>query len=147
MSKTDTQNKSRQSETGISLLEIMVVLAIIGLVVGLAAPRVIGSFGRAKSQVAEIQMASLKGALQLYYIDVGRYPSEAEGLNALLEQPIGTQGWNGPYLDSREETLDPWKRVFIYRQPGQVHPFSLTSLGRDGHAGGTKEDKDISTEG
>lgn len=135
--------KRRKKTAGISLLEIMVVLAIIALVVGLAAPRVMQSFGRAKSQAAEIEMNGIKGALQLYYIDVGRYPSEAEGLRALLDNPSNTNGWQGPYLENLEEIEDPWGRLYLYRSPGQDGAFDLYTLGRDGHPGGTSEDRDI----
>ena len=133
----------RKASAGISLLEIMVVLAIIALVVGLAAPRLMDNFGRAKSQAAEIQMNGVKGALQLFYIDVGRYPSEADGLEALIRQPTGATDWNGPYLDNNEETQDPWGRAFLYRIPGKESPFDLYTYGRDGHPGGTREDSDI----
>lgn len=133
----------RNRIAGISLLEILVVLAVISLIVGLTAPRLIQNFGRAKSQVAEIQMTNIKGALQLYYIDVGRYPSEAEGLSALLNAPSGTDAWQGPYLDTVEDINDPWGRAFLYRSPGQDKPFDLFTYGRDGHPGGTSEDRDI----
>ena len=133
----------RKSNAGITLLEIMVVLAIIALVVGLAAPRIMENFGRAKSQAAEIQMNGVKGALQLFYIDVGRYPSEAESLEALLRQPSGAPGWKGPYLDKSKDIQDPWGRLFLYRSPGKEAPFDLYTYGRDGHPGGTREDNDI----
>jgi len=136
-------SRDRKSNAGISLLEIMVVLAIIALVVGLAAPRVMENFGRAKSIVAETQMNNVKGALQLFYIDIGRYPSEAEGLESLLRQPSGTRDWNGPYLDNIEDIQDPWGRVFLYRRPGTDGPFGLSTYGRDGQPGGTREDSDI----
>jgi general secretion pathway protein G len=133
----------RKSNAGISLLEVMVALAIIALVAGLVAPRVMDNFGRAKSTVAETQMHNVKGALQLFYIDVGRYPSEAEGLEALLTQPAGTANWEGPYLDQRGDIQDPWGRVFLYQSPGKEGAFDLSSYGRDGHPGGTREDRDI----
>ena len=102
----------RNPRRGISLLEIMVVLAIIALVAGLAAPRIMETFGRAKSQAASIQLQSIKGALQLFYIDVGRYPSEIEGLEALLVEPDGVSGWRGPYLDDPDGLSDPWGPTF-----------------------------------
>ncbi|WP_299749682.1 type II secretion system major pseudopilin GspG [uncultured Tateyamaria sp.] len=142
MKRTKGRQK-RSSELGISMLEIMVVLAIITLIAGLAAPRVIDNFGRAKSQAAEIQLNSLNGALRLYYVDVGRYPTEAEGLGSLLVAPSGLDGWRGPYVEDEEELLDPWGRDFLYRSPGQSKPFDLFSYGRDGQAGGTNEDSDI----
>lgn len=135
---------TRTKNAGISLLEIMVALAIMALVVGLAAPRLMDSFGRAKSQTAEIQMTNVKGALQLYYIDVGRYPAEAQGLVSLLQEPGGESGWNGPYLDKPDDIVDPWGRAFLYRSPGKEAPFDLYTYGRDGHPGGEKEDQDLS---
>lgn len=135
--------KKRKHSAGISLLEIMVVLGIIALIVGLTAPRLMENFGRAKSTFAEAQMNNIKGALQLYYIDVGRYPSEAEGLSALVNQPSGSDGWRGPYVDRSDDLMDPWGRGYLYRSPGQNRPFDLLSYGRDGHSGGTREDSDI----
>ena len=133
----------RQSKRGVTILEVMVVLAIIALIAGLAAPRVIENFGRAKSQAAEVQLNSIKGALQLYYIDVGRYPSEAQGLAALLSAPDNVEGWRGPYIEEVENLSDPWGRQMLYRSPGETKPFDLFTYGRDGQPGGTNEDNDI----
>jgi general secretion pathway protein G len=134
----------RNDQSGMTLLEVMIVLAIIALVMGLAAPRLMENFGRAKSRTAELQMQNVKAALQLFYLDTGRYPSEAEGLNALLQAPAGIKNWSGPYLGGEAETLDPWSRPLIYRAPGQTSPFELQTLGRDGSQGGSSEDRDIS---
>ncbi|MDD9733704.1 type II secretion system protein GspG, partial [Mameliella sp. AT18] len=89
----------RNPRAGMSLLEVMVVLAIMALVIGIAAPRFIDSFGRAKGQSALIQMGNLRAAVQLFYIDMGRVPSPAEGLEALIRAPRGTTDWRGPYID------------------------------------------------
>ena len=134
----------RNPRKGVTLLEVMIVLAIITLIAGLAGPRLIDSFGRAKSRSAEIQLVNLKSALQLFYIDEGRYPTEAEGLGALIQAPSGADGWKGPYLDGEAAVRDPWDRLLIYRSPGDNAPFNLLSYGRDGRAGGTSEDRDIS---
>ena len=134
--------KSRRN-AGVSLLEVLIVLAIIGMIMGLVAPRVLDYFGRAKSQAAAIQMSNIKGSLQLMYIDIGRYPSEAEGLNLLISAPDQLQGWNGPYMDNEEGIKDPWGRRFVFRAPGLNKEFDLFTLGRDGQSGGTKEDADI----
>lgn len=134
--------KSRKN-AGVSLLEVLIVLAIIGMIMGLVAPRVLDYFGRAKSQAAAIQMSNIKGSLQLMYIDIGRYPSEAEGLNLLINAPDQLQGWNGPYMDNEDGIKDPWGRRFVFRTPGQDKEFDLFTLGRDGQSGGTKEDADI----
>ena len=104
---------TRNQNAGVSLLEIMVALAIMALIVGLAAPRVIDSFGRGKARAAEIQLSGIKGALQFFYIDVGRYPTEAEGLRALMHEPRGASGWAGPYLDKNTDIQDPWGRERI----------------------------------
>ncbi|WP_424831381.1 type II secretion system major pseudopilin GspG [Ruegeria sp.] len=133
----------RNGTSGISILEIMVVLVIISLIVGLATPRIMENFGKAKSKAAEIQLTNIKGALQLYYIDVGRYPSESEGLEALLRSPSDTSNWSGPYLDQNSDIQDPWGRVYYYRNPGAEGAFDLFTYGRDGHPGGSKEDSDI----
>jgi general secretion pathway protein G len=136
--------RARRKDAGVTLLEIMIVLAIIALIVGLAAPRLMGSFGRAKGEAAEMQMTNLKSALRLYYIDVGRYPSEPEGLAALLQRPGDIAGWRGPYVEDAKGLLDPWSRPYIYRFPGRDGSFDLLSYGRDGAVGGTSEDSDIS---
>lgn len=139
-----TRVKSRNKRSGVTLLEMMIVLAIMALVMGLAAPRLMDTFGRAKSQSAEIQLSQIGAALQLFYIDTGRYPTEAEGLSVLLAEPVGLEQWNGPYLDARADTLDPWGRDFVYQFPVENAAFGLMTYGRDGLAGGTSEDRDLS---
>lgn len=134
----------RNPRSGVTLLEVMIVLAVIALIVGFGAPRLMESFGRAKSQAAEVAMANLKGAVQLFYIDTGRYPTTGEGLSALLTAPADVAGWKGPYLDGTGDMTDPWGRPFAYAAPGEAGPFGLTTLGRDGQPGGTGEDSDIS---
>jgi general secretion pathway protein G len=134
----------RNPKAGVTLLEVMIVLAVIALIVGFGAPRLMESFGRAKSQAAEVAMANLKGAVQLFYIDTGRYPTTDEGLSALITAPSDVAGWKGPYLDGDADLADPWGRAFTYAAPGTSGPFSLSTLGRDGQPGGTGEDSDIS---
>jgi general secretion pathway protein G len=136
--------RKRNPRSGLTLLEVMVVLAIIALIAGLVAPRLMDSFGRAKTRTAAIQMENLKGAVRLFYLDIGRYPSEAEGLEALLEAPKGVDGWIGPYLDGAADLTDPWDRAYLYRSPAEDKPFEISTYGRDGRAGGTREDSDIS---
>ncbi len=131
----------RRKDAGITLLEVLVVLAIIAMVTTVAAPRILDNFGRAKAQTATVQMANIKGALQIFYLDVGRFPTEAEGLQALIAAPSGIQSWSGPYIDA-EAILDPWGRGYLYRSPGQEDAFDLFTLGRDGQPGGTREDGD-----
>lgn len=136
--------RRRNPNAGLTLLEVMVVLAIIALIAGLAGPRLMDSFGRAKARAALIQMENLKGAVRLFYLDVGRYPSEAEGLLALINAPDGVEGWMGPYLDGADDLKDPWDRNYLYQSPAGEQAFQILSYGRDGRAGGTREDSDIS---
>jgi general secretion pathway protein G len=133
----------RDPRAGMTLLEVMIVLAIIALIVGLAAPRLMESFGRAKSKTAELQMQNIKASLQLFYLDAGRYPTEAEGLQALIAAPQGVSNWTGPYID-KVDMLDPWSRPYLYRSPAATAPFELQTFGRDGVQGGSSEDRDIS---
>lgn len=141
---TRPSSGKRNRRSGLTLLEVMVVLAIIALIAGLATPRLMESFGRAKSRTAMIQMENLRGAVRLFYLDVGRYPSEAEGLSALVVAPQGLEGWLGPYLDGDLDLSDPWERAYLYRSPAGQKPFEILTYGRDGRAGGTREDSDIS---
>ncbi len=125
------------------MLEILVVLSILVLIAAVVGPRVIGYLGRAKSETANLQIGALKEAVQLYYIDMGRYPTEAEGLGALVDAPAADPAWVGPYIASPEALTDPWGRDYLYVPPGNGTAFSVQSLGADGARGGTGEDADI----
>lgn len=135
----------RRTAAGFTLLELLVVLVILGLLAGLVAPQVFSYLGRARTDTARIQIENLGGLLDLYRLDVGRYPSEDEGLRALLDRPPGLQGWNGPYLTRADVLLDPWGRPYLYRQPGRQGPYDLYSLGADGVEGGTGENADVTS--
>lgn len=143
VSKSRPNVAKRDARAGITLLEVMIVLAIMVLVIGVAAPRFLDSFGRAKSQTAVVQIANIKAAMQIYYLDVGRAPTAAQGLDALIRRPQGIQNWNGPYLDSADGLTDPWGRRYQLRVPGETSPFEIFSFGRDGQPGGDGEDSDI----
>jgi general secretion pathway protein G len=127
----------RSGERGYTLVEILVVLAIIGLIVGLAGPRVIGQFSDSKVKTARIQINAFAAALDLYYLDTGGYPASGDGLSALVRKPDGASTWNGPYLKSNAVPNDPWGRPYLYVSPGQHGPYDLMSLGPDGRDGGT----------
>ncbi|MCW3783536.1 type II secretion system major pseudopilin GspG [Defluviimonas salinarum] len=129
---------------GLTILEILVVLAIIAMVAAVAGPRVISYLGRAKSETAALQIKSLGNAVQLYYIDLGRYPTDAEGLGALAAAPAGAEGWNGPYITTAAGLSDPWGRDYLYAALDDAKGFSIRSLGRDGRDGGAGEDADLS---
>ncbi|MDP3457746.1 MAG: type II secretion system major pseudopilin GspG [Hyphomonas sp.] len=133
----------RRAEAGFSLMELLVALVILALVMGIVAPRVIGYLSRAKSQTAEAQVKNIQGALDLFLIDVGRYPTENEGLKALIEAPAGAAGWAGPYLDEEVMPVDPWGKDYFYSSTDDGLRVRVYSLGRDGAEGGTGEDADV----
>jgi general secretion pathway protein G len=138
-------SRRHSSQGGYSLLELLVVLAILGLILAIAAPRVLGIFETSKAKAAKIQIANLASALDLYYLSNGAYPSEAMGLKALVERPDGATSWDGPYLNRAGGIVDPWGRAYIYRVPGTHGKFDIASLGADGKEGGTGEDSDLSS--
>lgn len=135
--------KTGRAQAGFSLMELLVALVILALVMGIVAPRVVGYLSRAKSQTAEAQVKMMQGALDLFLLDVGRYPTEDEGLKALLAAPAGAAGWAGPYLDEDTLPADPWGREYLYSAGGDGLRVRVYSLGRDGAAGGSGEDADI----
>jgi general secretion pathway protein G len=133
-------------EAGFTLVELLVVLVILVLIASIIGPRVVGYLGSSRSKTAHVQIESLVTAVELFRIDVGRYPSSAEGLQVLLK-PIGSlPGWNGPYLAKADLPADPWGRAYVYEmgQQGEA-PFQIKSFGGDGKEGGTGEDADISS--
>lgn len=136
---------SRDREQGFTLVELLVVLAILGLLIALVAPAMIRQLGSAKHKIAEQSIERLAGILDLYRLDVGDYPSTAQGLTALNENSSNIAGWNGPYLKDAGGINDPWGRPFQYRSPSQRanHAFDITSLGADGKSGGDGENADI----
>lgn len=127
----------RGRQTGFTLVEMLVVLAIIGSIVGLVGPRVLNYLSESKVKTAQIQMENLASALDLFYLDVGRYPSTEEGLSALAQRPAGVSSWNGPYLKTSGVPKDPWGHNYLYRAPGQNGPYDVGSLGPEGREGGS----------
>jgi general secretion pathway protein G len=134
---------TRAGERGYSLLELLVVLAILGLIIAIAAPRVIGYFDASKAKTAQIQISNIAAALDLYYLANGAYPSEQQGLKALVEKPEAVQSWDGPYLNRADGIIDPWDRPYLYKQPGTHGKFDVSTLGADGKEGGEAEDRDL----
>lgn len=127
---------------GFTLLELLVVIVIIGLLAGYVAPRYFSQVGKSEIQVARAQIDSLEKALDQYRLDMRRYPSVEEGLEALVAKPASAASWGGPYL-KKAVPSDPWGRAYVYSVSGQNGDFELFSLGRDGKSGGTGEDADI----
>ena len=130
-------------EEGYTLIEILVVLAIIGLVMGLVGPRVISYLSDSKTKAARLQIDGFAAALDLYYLDNGVYPNSADGLQALVQKPASATSWNGPYLKINTVPNDPWGKLYSYSAPGQHGPFDITSLGMDGREGGEGASRDI----
>lgn len=137
--------RHRRRDAGFTLLELMVVLAILGLLAFIATPQVLKYLGTAKHETARIQIQSLGSALDLFRLEVGRYPTTQEGLQALLARPGTLEKWNGPYLTRKEMIVDPWSRPYGYRGPGQHGPYDLWTLGADGGPGGEGENRDVTS--
>jgi len=130
------------SGSGFTLIELLVVMVIVGLLAAIVAPMVYQHVSPAKHTAVRGQMKGFMTALDNFYVDVGRFPSSKEGLEALRSQPVGAKGWRGPYL-RRNVPKDPWGHAYIYREPGQNGPYDIISLGADGREGGDDEAEDL----
>jgi general secretion pathway protein G len=137
------KSSARVDENGYTLVEILVVLAIISLVMGLVGPRVMSYLSDSKAKTARLQIDGFTAALDLYYLDNGVYPSSTEGLQSLVQKPDSATNWNGPYLKINSVPKDPWGRPYNYSAPGQHGPYDITSLGMDGRDGGEGVSRDI----
>lgn len=133
----------KRAQRGFTLIELLVVLAIIGLLAGLVGPQVIKHLGESKTKTARLQIEELSSALDMYRLDVGRYPATSDGLASLVEQPASAKFWNGPYLRKKKIPLDPWNNPFHYVSPGEHGKFDLFTLGADNTEGGEGEDQDV----
>ncbi len=140
-SKTDP----RRRERGLTLIELLVVLLILSLIAAFAVPRVMKYLGGARSDAAAIQVERLGGILDLYRLDMGRYPGTEDGLRALVEAPVEAGRWNGPYLKKENSLIDPWGEPYEYRFPGDHGEYDLFTLGADGAEGGDGEDADVTS--
>lgn len=136
------RRQASRAARGFTLIEMLVVIAIIALLAGLVGPAVMDRLGGAKSKTAGIQIADLDKALEIFKLDVGRYPSNAEGLQALVAKPASAGGWNGPYLKGGLPT-DPWGNAYRYANPGPGGGIEILSLGADNAPGGEGENADV----
>lgn len=132
----------RSKASGFTLLELLVVVAIIGLLAGYVGPKLFAQLGKSETRAAEAQIDGLAKALDQYRLDVGHYPTTQQGLAALNERPSGERKWQGPYLQ-KAVPLDPWGRAYLYRQPGEHGDYDLYSYGKDGQPGGSGDAQDV----
>jgi general secretion pathway protein G len=132
------QKIDARRDRGFTLVEILIVLAILGLLVGIAVPQLFKYFSRAKEDAAQIQIETIASGLDLFLIDVGRYPTEEEGLKGLTEAPPAADHWAGPYVRQARILTDPWGRPYVYRSPGRERgaAYDLYTLGPNGDATG-----------
>lgn len=136
------KRRMRRGEDGFTLIELLVVMVILGLLVAMVGPRLFGKVGQSKLGAAQAQIELFGTALDAFRLDVGRYPSTAEGLQSLQEKPAGAENWAGPYL-RKQIPLDPWGKPYLYKAPGDNGEYDLISYGADGQAGGEGENQDV----
>ena len=135
----------RVRERGMTLIEILVVLVLIGIVLGIVGGNFIGKGEKAKADAAKIEIGQIGQSLDLFKLEVGRYPSSQEGLQALVSAPAGVGNWNGPYWKKSTLPKDPWGNEYKYSSPGQSGAYDILSYGADGKEGGEGANKDISS--
>ena len=133
----------KEREAGFTLLELLVVLAILGLLAAIVGPQVINYLGSSKSKTAAIQSKNIVASLNLFRLDAGRYPTADEGLGALVKAPATAPQWNGPYLPDQGALTDPWGNPYQMRLPGEHGEVDVFSLGSDHAVGGSGEAKDV----
>ena len=137
------QARSHKHDSGFTLVEMLVVITIIGMIMALVGPRVLNYLGESKVKTAKIQIQSFASAIDLFYLDAGRFPSSAEGLAALVQRTGDVASWNGPYLKGGNVPNDPWGKPYVYRSPGEHGSYDIISYGADGQQGGTGTAADI----
>jgi general secretion pathway protein G len=137
--------RSRRDELGFTLLELLVVVAIIGLLAAYVGPKYFGQIGKSEQALARAQIDSFHKALASYRLDVGSFPTTQEGLAALTTRPQSAPKWNGPYL-AKPAPMDPWGKPYVYRSPAAKGDYELLSYGKDGQLGGTGDAADVGVE-
>ena len=129
---TSRSRWQKRANAGYTLLELLVVLGILAMLSAMATPQLMGYFGKAKTQSAQIQIQNIGTALEMYYLENGAYPSESAGLKALVEPTAEAPNWNGPYLKKAQNLLDPWGRPFQYVNPSSNGSYEVFSRGPSG---------------
>jgi general secretion pathway protein G len=135
---TINQTRKRAGRgAGFTLVEMLLVLAILAILAAIVVPSVVGRSEQARVTAAHTQIENLKTALGAFEVDNGYFPRGKDGLNALREKPRDAQNWRGPYVE-KEIPLDPWGSAYIYECPGKHNPgsFDLMSMGPDHRVGG-----------
>ena len=130
---------------GFTLLELLIVMIIIGLLAALIGPKMIGRVGESRQTVAKQQVEGFGSALEMYRLDTTKYPTQEQGLEALVSEPQGVNNWKGPYLKKKFIPKDPWGHEYIYTYPGANGDYDIVSYGADGNTGGDGEDKDVAS--
>ena len=130
------------NKNGFTLIEILIVMVILGLLAALVGPKMFGKVGKSRQKTAKVQISLFETSLDTFRLDMGRYPTTEEGLEALREKPSNSDKWDGPYLPKRIP-LDPWQNPYEYKAPGEEGEYDIISYGADGKSGGEKENKDI----
>lgn len=132
-----------EADAGYTLTEMLVVIAIIAMIAAFLTPNLLGQLGRARAKAAQLQLDTTAAAVEVFRTDTGRYPTEAEGLKALVKDPGGLAGWSGPYLRDAKTLSDPWNNPITYKLTSDERGFYVESLGADGKIGGTGVDRDL----
>ncbi|MBS0321725.1 MAG: type II secretion system major pseudopilin GspG [Proteobacteria bacterium] len=135
----------RIKQAGMTMMELLAVLVIIGIVMGVVGSKFIGQAEEAKRKAAKIEIGQIGQALDLFKLEIGRYPTTSEGLQALVQAPPGVSNWNGPYWKNGTLPKDPWKNDYKYTAPGQHGLYDIVSMGPDGQEGGDGPNRDITS--
>jgi len=134
--------KYARKQQGFTLIELLIVMVILGILAALVGPSMFGKVGKSSQKAAKAQIALFETAMDIYRLDVGKYPTMDQGLEALRVKPDGVEKWDGPYL-SKDVPMDPWGNRYVYESPGEHGDYDIISLGADGDPGGEGEDTDI----
>ncbi|GAA0528286.1 general secretion pathway protein G [Rhizomicrobium palustre] len=133
----------KSSDGGFTLIELLVVLVILALLAAIVGPQLLKYVGSSRTQTAKVQIQNVVAALDLFRLDVGRYPTAQEGLTALVTPMPSAANWNGPYLRRAEALRDPWGQPYLYANPGKHGEVDVYTLGSDKAEGGSGEAQDV----